>query len=160
MVNYDIFLNKSECEYIINYTKNLDSKKNITSNRNLEFYHIADYSDFKFLEKKLNNIGFVNKPVFNINKYKKGYYFLPHVDVGGKNDPNNERVKTIIINLSDINNYSGGDLYVDGTIVSNNQGSIILFDSSTIHEVTEITSGFRYSIVIWLKKENIKSSII
>ena len=45
---YNNFLTKSECEYIIEYTKNLDSYKNNTPNRNLEFYHITNYTDFKF----------------------------------------------------------------------------------------------------------------
>ena len=160
MVSYDNFLTEDECDYIINYTKKSDSILNVTPNRNLEFYHINDYSDFKFLEEKLNKINIINKPVFNINKYTKGYFFLPHIDKGGKNDPNEERIKTIIINLSDTNNYSGGDLYVDGNIVSNKKGMAILFDSSIIHEVTEITEGFRYSIAMWLKKNNIKESLL
>lgn len=160
MVSYDNFLTEDECEYIINYIKKSDSITNVTNNRNLEFYHIFDYSDFKFLEKKLNKINIINKPVFNINKYKKGYYFLPHVDRGGQNDPNKERIKTIIINLSKNTDYSGGDLYVNGDVVNTNQGFAISFNSSTIHEVTEITKGVRYSIVIWLKKNNIKTSVL
>ena len=160
MVSYDNFLTKDECDYIINRIKKSDSILNVTPNRYLELYHINDYSDFDFLEEKLNKINIINRPVFNINKYKKGYFFLPHVDRGGKNDPNKERLKTIIINLSDANNYSGGDLYVDGKLVSNKQGLATLFDSSIIHEVSEIKKGFRYSIAIWLKKNNIKQSLL
>ena len=153
---YNNFLTKSECEYIIEYTKNLDSYKNNTPNRNLEFYHITDYTDFKFLEDKLDSINIINKPVFNINKYKEGYYFLPHIDMGGEYDPEKERIRTVIINLSTEDSFSGGDLYVGGDKIKYKQGKALSFYSSTVHEVTKITKGFRYSIALWLKKDNLK----
>lgn len=160
MVTYNNFLSEDECEYIINYSKKIQSIENVTPNRNIEFYHINDYTDFSFLEDKLYNINVINKPVFNINKYKKGYYFLPHIDRGGKNDPNGERLKTIIVNLSKNSSYSGGELYVNNKLINSKQGFALSFDSSTVHEVKKLTNGYRYSLVFWLKKHNIKSSFI
>ena len=160
MVSYDNFLTKEEAEHIIEFIEKSDSIKDKKSNRNLEFCHVPNYTSFKFLEEKLNSINIINKPSFNINKYEKGYYFLPHVDKGGPNDPNKQRVRTIIINLSNPNSYSGGELYINNQLISSKQGLAISFDSSTIHEVKKITRGFRYSVVIWLKKNNIKTSTI
>lgn len=149
------FLTESECKYIIDFTKKSDSIKDKKSNRNLEFCHVSNYTSFKFLEKKLNTIGIINKPVFNINKYEKGFFFLPHADRGGVNDPNRLRLKTIIINLSKNNTFSGGDLYINRKRASGNQGDAFVFDSSTIHEVKKVTEGIRYSIAIWARTNNI-----
>ena len=148
------FLTESECEYIIDFTKKYDSIKSYGASK-LEFFHIKDYSNFKFLEKKLNTINIINQPVFNINKYQKGFYFLPHADRGGINDPDRLRLKTVIINLSKNNTFSGGDLYISRKRVSGNQGDAFVMDASTIHEVKKVTEGIRYSIAIWATINNI-----
>ena len=90
------------------------------------------------------------------NKYEEGYYFLPHIDMGGEYDPEKERIRTVIINLSTEDSFSGGDLYVGGDKIKYKQGKALSFYSSTVHEVTKITKGFRYSIALWLKKDNLK----
>ena len=67
-----------------------------------------------------------------------------------------ERIRTVIINLSTEDSFSGGDLYVGGDKIKYKQGKALSFYSSTVHEVTKITKGFRYSIALWLKKDNLK----
>jgi len=160
MVSYNNFLTKGECEYIINYTHTSYPISNVVEGRNLQLYHINNYADFSFLNQKLKSINVINQPVFNINKYNKGCFFSPHVDVGGKNDINRERIKTIIINISNPNTYIGGQLLINDILINQTQGSLFMFNATIKHEVTEITKGFRYSVVLWLRKDNILGGII
>lgn len=157
---YNNFLTLDECDFIIKYFSNIESYNMINDNRNLEIHQVSDYNHFKFLEKKLGEINIINNPTININKYNQGCYFLPHVDNGGFNDPNHERLQTVVINLSDNNTYVGGNLYIDNKLIELTQGSAVIFNSHTVHEVKEITRGFRYSLVLWLKESHIKKSTI
>ena len=63
------------------------------------------------------------------------------------------------INLSDPNNYEGGDLKIDTKDLSEEsvhtltqikpQGSLVVFPSYLYHQVTPVTKGTRYSLVVW-----------
>jgi len=155
---YENILEVDECEFLIDYTKKIKDNRFVKNhNRNIELFRNDDYTDLSFLNEKLESINIFNQPTFNINKYMEGYYFLPHVDRGGIYDINLERIKTLIINLSNPQDYLGGDLIVDNKKVINKQGSAVLFDSGVIHEVTEINQGIRYSMVFWIKNENLKN---
>ena len=66
---------------------------------------------------------------------------------------------SVTINLTDKANYKGGDLKFDmGTHTAKRyhvikeareQGSIIVFPSFLMHQVTPVTKGTRYSLVMW-----------
>jgi len=155
---YNNFLNQDECDLIINHINNLGNSRRVHNhNRNIELYRVMDYDGLEFLVEKLNSIGIINKPIFNINKYKKGFYFLPHIDRGGIYDRELKRIKTFVINLSNPSTYQGGNLLVDGKVISNQQGTATEFDSGIIHEVTKIKEGERYSLIIWIEPNNIKN---
>lgn len=100
-------------------------------------------------------------------KYEIGDSFEKHRDDNASNFDSfdisrSKRFKTFIFQLSKSQDYEGGDFIVDGTTANRTQGNCICFDSSLIHEVTKITNGYRYSLVLWLEKENfsIKHSLI
>ena len=160
MESYDNFLNSHECLSLINYTKDLNPTVDKKTGRNLEFFFNDDYQGFEFLSEKFNKIGIINKPKFNINKYKKGFFFLPHYDSSKKNNYRTERLKTLIINLSNTNEYTGGDLIVGKKEIKIKQGTALIFNSNVIHEVKTVTEGLRYSLVSWLGRENISDTLI
>jgi PKHD-type hydroxylase len=58
------------------------------------------------------------------------------------------------VQLSDPSDYEGGDLLLhisaDPKKAPKNQGQVILFPSHTLHEVTPVTKGIRYSLVAWV----------
>ena len=92
-------------------------------------------------------------------KYNVGCYYHKHIDLlpnspKGYNDMEGMRRKlSISMVLNDY--YEGGDLcvYVDGsnkTITDTKKGRAIEFPSYVAHEVTEVTSGNRLSLVIWV----------
>ncbi len=79
--------------------------------------------------------------------YKKGEFYVEHTDNGINN-----RTLTCIMILND--DYEGGKLrFFSGKYTPElKKGSIIIFPSAFMfpHEVTEVTSGVRYSIVSWI----------
>ncbi len=160
MESYDNFLTEYECLSFIDYIKDLNPIIDNRKGRNFEFFTIDDYKGFEFLNEKFNKIGIINKPKFNINKYKKDFFFLPHYDSNIKKKYKPERLKTLIINLSKDDEYLGGNLHIGKKEIETKQGTALIFDSYKIHEVKLITEGFRYSLVSWLKKDNIKDNSV
>lgn len=86
-------------------------------------------------------------------KYAVGEFYDPHVDTFKLED--NMRKLSIVIQLSDPEDYEGGEfVFVDGdeeTIPTNfdKRGSILVFPSFLMHQVKPVTSGTRHSIVSW-----------
>ena len=158
MEKFNSFLSQEECEVLIKYSEGINkfyTHKN--HNRDLKVLYNNDYTKLKFLNDKLKSIGIINSPSFLVNRYSEGHYFLPHTDRGGPNDEYQKRVKTVIINLSDGKKYKGGALYVNNELMSNTQGSAVIFDATVVHELKLLEKGTRYSIVIWLKPQNIEN---
>ena len=87
-----------------------------------------------------------------ILKYSSGHYFKKHRD---REDRTGKRVKTLIIQLSEESDYSGADLIVNDKLASKQLGNVIVFDSGNMHEVTELTSGERSVLVVWLEKKDL-----
>ena len=80
-------------------------------------------------------------------------FYDKHIDTGNVGHTARRKL-TFSIQLSDPEHYDGGDLllYIGSTPteVRKEQGFINLFPSYTLHEVTPITRGKRYSLVGWV----------
>ena len=74
-----------------------------------------------------------------------------HLDIG-KNTLH--RKISVSIQLSDPNDYEGGDLefFTSRNIIKapKDKGTVILFPSYFLHRVTELTKGTRRSLVVWI----------
>jgi PKHD-type hydroxylase len=85
-------------------------------------------------------------------RYNVDSFYDKHLDIK-INESNQQRKLTFVIQLSDSNDYTGGDLILhadnQGRAVSRNKGSIAVFPSFTLHEVSRLTSGIRYSMIGW-----------
>jgi PKHD-type hydroxylase len=72
-----------------------------------------------------------------------------HLDIGSANNTSRRKV-SVSVQLSNPNDYDGGDLEIWG---SNNrvreQGALIAFASYLPHRVTPVTRGVRRSLVAW-----------
>jgi PKHD-type hydroxylase len=168
------FLSIEECESILNYSLcNLELKRgqvkiddefkvdlhresNITFDQYLQFPYLMDrihtlVSDT--IKIKGFNIDFDNKK-FQFTEYKSGDYYDWHTDI--LDDSINRRFYSIVIRLND--NYTGGELELkDYKSIKSNTGTLYMFPSDMNHRVTIITSGIRYSLVMWLNLTPIKS---
>ena len=64
------------------------------------------------------------------------------------------RKLSLTIQLSDPDDYEGGDLviYTDATpqMMKREKGKLVLFASYILHEVRPVTKGTRYSLVAWI----------
>lgn len=90
---------------------------------------------------------------FQLTKYEKGNKYDMHVDAGLYGTPMPRKL-SIVVQLSDPNDYEGGELDIlctDGDIeMLRGQGDVIVFPSYMYHKVREVTKGTRYSLVSWV----------
>ena len=95
-----------------------------------------------------------------INKYNEDGGLPSGYQAGNSNLINRVRKLSVTINLSENNSYEGGNLKFDYGPHSEGEryhecteirprGSIIVFPSFVYHQVTPVTKGTRYSLVLW-----------
>lgn len=163
-----IIFTKQECDYIRSFWNTVpiiesrgrhsillnENKINVNSESK---GHINLFDEthelFNFV---LNRFKKINVKKFSsaikITKYTKGDYFLPHKDF--QYYENGELSRTIVVQLSDDNEYCGGNLIVETIVQNRNIGECITIKASQLHEVTQITRGDRYGLVIFLLNED------
>jgi len=79
-----------------------------------------------------------------------GKHYDWHPDIGGGK---NKRKLSVVIQLSDPDDYTGGDLILNTgheIVMERGRGNIIIFPSFLLHKVSKMKSGNRYSIVSWV----------
>lgn len=94
------------------------------------------------------------------NQEYKGKYNIHH-DVEWLKDPVSERKLSVVIQLSDPNNYEGGKFTFSNLPNPSEQqftprGSVLVFPSFFEHSVSEVTKGTRYSLVSWIQGPKIR----
>ena len=72
-----------------------------------------------------------------------------HIDIG--ENEFSQRKLSICVQLSDPSDYEGGDLHIRKNKTPRVKGAVSVFPSFLEHRVETVTSGTRYSLVIWLQ---------
>ncbi len=96
---------------------------------------------------------------FQFTVYQQNQFYDWHPDYSPSNKSNVRKI-SLSLSLSDPKEYEGGDLefIVEDvpekrhSIICNelkSRGSLVIFPSYVIHKVNPITSGTRYSLVMW-----------
>ena len=109
---------------------------------------------------KEHNRQFFNFDLSMIEKLQFTYYsseengmYKQHIDPLEWSNPHNRKL-SLVVQLSDPSQYEGGELmlhYGHTPVVMKKQlGLTISFPSYTLHEVTPVTKGERYSLVVWV----------
>ena len=91
----------------------------------------------------------------------EGMQFTRYVAPGGRYGSHIDRIMdgpvrklSFTLQLSDPADYEGGDLQLwnsdDPEVMSREQGYVAVFPSYSLHEVTPVTAGTRYSLVSWV----------
>ena len=110
---------------------------------------IVNIQKFRHQEEFDNNS--YDRNLASILKYTKGGKFKRHQDRGSKGTE--WRYRTILIQLSNEDEYEGGDLVLKQSDKDNHyklgRGDIIVFPSWMLHKVTPITKGKRRVVVGW-----------
>lgn len=95
---------------------------------------------------------FSESPQVAIYKASNSGHFSWHSDIGG-GPASGKRKLTLVLQLSGADTYEGGDLEVmpGAQILTANraQGCVSVFPSFTLHQVTPVKSGIRYSLTVW-----------
>ena len=99
----------------------------------------------------------VSPPLFN--KYQNGGYYGTHVDSAVRQIGNTpHRLRTDLsatLFLSEPSEYEGGELIIEdsfGTFdVKLPAGSLVLYESGTLHSVAPVTSGARIASFMWVQ---------
>jgi PKHD-type hydroxylase len=166
-----------ECETIWEYwnVDNVFTEKDVTKDSPWYKYFREERSrQHMFLEKpiqwldsklcsyvqKANAENFFLDITFGLNSkqlmlYSKGDWFQPHDDTGHWDNNYYDRKITAIVQLSDGADYEGGntvveiDRDIEQPINQKDLGSMLIFPTFAIHEVKEITEGYRKSFICW-----------
>jgi PKHD-type hydroxylase len=92
-----------------------------------------------------------------ISRYREGMAYGKHVDnalMGPKASRERSDI-SITVFISDIDEYDGGELVIHSPFgvqeVKLPSGSVVVYPSSTLHEVVEITRGERLVAVTWVQ---------
>lgn len=114
-----------------------------------KYYSAMEYANSKYFLKNLTI-----PEGFQYTEYDCTYqgFYRKHRDTDGK--ALKSRVLSASLQLTDPEEYEGGDLIIykddnEKIIAPKSLGSITIFTSTTLHEVTPVTSGFRSSLVVW-----------
>lgn len=175
VVHAEQFFNDKQCEAIINSsveelwvdgtvegnvqgkkrTKNIRSCKQqglpMTSEGWPHTYILDIAKSANTMKYNFELSGFMNYDSPMIVKYEGKDHYDWHLDVG--KDYSNRKL-SFVIQLSDSDEYEGGDLEFMGMITKTEQfrkkGTIIIFPSFLGHRITPIKKGIRYSVVGWV----------
>ena len=109
----------------------------------------------RFVEGANTRYGFQLNGFFEslqITEYQEGDHYDWHTDHGPAEF--SVRKLSIVVQLSDPNDYEGGVLQIQQhQVQEKNQGDVILFPSFSAHKVWPVTKGKRYSLVAWVTGE-------
>lgn len=174
------FLSHEECKQIINLGnekglnlgKVVEDKNKTATNkiRESEISWLSPSDNIDWLYTRLTkSICELNDQYFKFDIYGllEGLQFTKYQSPSGRYGKHLDKVHNYLIRklsfsiqLSDSNSYQGGnlELYVknEPIITPKNRGTLILFPSYILHEVTPVTEGTRYSLVSWVAGSNFK----
>lgn len=91
-----------------------------------------------------------------VNRYAPGMCYGPHYDSPVFHAPNGTQVRgdlSVTLFISDPADYDGGELHdsMSGKRVKLEAGSLVVYPSGGLHEVTPVTRGERHAIIFWVQ---------
>jgi PKHD-type hydroxylase len=119
------------------------------------------YDKLSWIARQLNGqfykfdlFGFQEDFQYTIYNAEDSGHYDWHQDSGSANFGSGPRKLSLVLQLSNPDDYAGGDLELltasRPTKVEKQRGLIALFPSYTLHRVTAVTSGTRRSLVVWI----------
>ena len=108
-----------------------------------------------FINQKVK-LNWISNPHAIFRNYTNGSYFVKHKDNVDASKAD-KRYLTISIQLSESNNYEGGDVIINDTeYLPREIGSVFIWGTNVPHEVTPITSGERNSLIFFVSEKHIE----
>ena len=156
MISQQVLFTPEECDKLISYGKDFRTvgiykQPETTITMIDEHQELYEMLNSKFVSNTIKKFPLY----FKLLRYHEGVYFNLHKDSDGKDD----RRKTIIVQLSDPEDYEGGVLILKGLNESieadRTRGNVIIYPATTFHQVSKVTSGIRYVLVTWLESQHL-----
>ena len=175
------FLSQEECEMLIDFfetniafsesskiNQTLDQDTSIRSSRSMFIAETLDTRFSSIIQRIGNNVYDINNSHwqfklsseinnFQIIKYQTNDHYDWHVDWNPDPMCCNRKI-SVVIQLSDENDYSGCDLILKNgnsdVFFKRQRGFGVVFPSFVLHKVTPLISGTRYSLVFWIEGDS------
>lgn len=169
MVIVEEAFTEEECNKIIKYGNSFKNQKGTVGGKdqtvrksNVVWLGLENESDW--LYKRLSNIiQDMNEQYFkfDLTGITESIQFTHYKNPDGKYEAHLDKLfqstvrkLSLVLQLSDPNKYEGGDLLLHQgprpNVIKKAQGNLVIFPSYTLHEVTPVTKGERYSLVVWV----------
>jgi PKHD-type hydroxylase len=167
-----------ECQQIIKYGKSLELHLGTTESidrtdpkiRKSNVSWIFPNDNTNWIYERIQNIVLkLNEDYFKFHLigFCEGFQFTEYEAPSGHYSTHIDRWAnglvrklSITIQLSNPSDYEGGNLELffanDPVIVPKEQGLLVAFPSYTLHGVTPVTKGTRYSLVAWISGDPFK----
>ena len=167
---------KEECKKIIQIAKKKGMIKGTTFGKNksdvrkskISWLYPSDEMEWVF-RRVTDMVLDLNKRFFNFDIFglNEGFQFTNYKAPSNKYGKHVDRASdfvvrklSISIQLTDPKEYEGGELYLyeddKGMLMDKKQGTLIMFPSYILHEVTPVTKGERNSLVTWVTGNQFK----
>jgi PKHD-type hydroxylase len=169
---WDQAFTPEECQKIIDYAEQFEKKDAGISNqselnskiRESKVVWITPDSEIKWVYQRLTDIIMkLNEDYFRFDLFGfiEGFQFTEYNAPSGHYGKHIDsmfngtvRKLSFVLQLSDPKDYEGGELriHLNDTpdVMKKERGTVVAFPSPTLHEVTPITEGRRYSLVGWI----------
>lgn len=172
---WDQAFTPEECEQIIEEGKkrtlspgNIDRNKLNTELRKSNVSWITPTNEFFWVYQRVTDIILeLNSKYFRFDLFgiTEPFQFTEYTDDNGHYSKHVDRKSgfvvrklSVSIQLTDPSTYVGGELLLyfedEPAKTKTEQGALIVFPSYTLHEVTPVTQGTRYSLVAWVTGKN------
>jgi predicted 2-oxoglutarate/Fe(II)-dependent dioxygenase YbiX len=110
-------------------------------------YNLLDNVWQQYATQICNNLQFIES--YEIKCYDTGDKFNSHIDNFGYLTTAVDRKVSMSLQLSDANDYKGGDLVIGNIRCSKEIGTAIFFPSCYYHHVQPIMKGQRFALISW-----------
>jgi len=124
--------------------------------QNTEFFNLI-FAYIVSANKQVWNYDLSGMEDVQLGRYEIGGHYDWHLDMDQICPQGFQRKLSCSVQLTDENQYEGGDLILQDYLGEENftmprkQGSIIVFSSMVKHKVTPVVSGTRFSAVAWMR---------
>ena len=148
----EVLFNQEDCNYILSGIDTSPGTSDLdTNDRKYKEWLIVDRNILDFILNKVSHLGVGQIKEGRILRYETGCFFDQHLDTWHKYP---HRLKTLLIQLSDELDYTGGNMTFGGELFNKQIGNVTMFDGKVWHGMEEVTSGERYVFVIWLDRDD------
>jgi len=86
---------------------------------------------------------------YHVKKYTFGNFYGSHTDNFISVSKRIDRKLSLVVQLSHESDYKSGNLSIAGNIMTKNRGSVIIFPSAYIHQVSTVGFGERWVLISW-----------